>query len=98
MTGTLASSGTTSVSAPVGGRRRSAKKLRLVKKKTVRNMLKKMGMKMRGGGAEPSPAPEAAKSGPAPTTGTMGGRRRKSHGKKHGKSHRRGKSLFGMRF
>jgi hypothetical protein len=97
MTGTEGSSAALSP-MPLGGRRgRSAKKLRLVKKKTVRNMLKKMGMKMRGG-AEPSPAPEAAKSGPAPTAPSMGGRRRKSHGKKHGKSHRRGKSLFGMRF
>jgi hypothetical protein len=91
----LATSGHTYSPAPVGGRRgRSAKKLRLVKKKTVRRMLAKQGLKMRGGGAEPSPAPEAAKSGPAPT-GTMGGRRR---GKSHRKSHRRGKSLFGMRF
>jgi len=93
----LVTSGHSYAPAPLGGRRgRSAKKLRLVKKKTVRNMLKKMGMKMRGG--DPTPAPEAAKSGPAPTTGTMGGRRRKSHGKSHRKSHRRGKSLFGMRF
>ena len=80
---------------PLGGRRgRSAKKLRLVKKKTVRRMLAKQGLKMRGGGP-PEGAPEAAKSAPAPTTGTMGGRRRKGRG---GKSHRRGKALFGMRF
>lgn len=90
----LATSGHTYAPAPLGGRRgRSAKKLRLVKKKTVRRMLAKQGLKMRGGG-DPSPAPEAAKSGPAPT-GTMGGRR---HRKSHRKSHRRGKSLFGMRF
>jgi hypothetical protein len=93
----LATSGITHVPAPVpgamGGRRRSAKKLRLVKKKTVRRMLAAKGLKMRGGG-DPSPAPEAAKSGPAPTAPSMGGRRRKSHRK----SHRRGKSLFGMRF
>jgi hypothetical protein len=81
----LATSGHSYVPAPLGGRRRrSAKKLRLVKKKTVRRMLAKQGLKMRGGG--PEPAPEAASSGPAPA----GGRRRKSH--------RRGKSLFGMRF
>lgn len=95
----LATSGHTYSPLPLGGRRgRSAKKLRLVKKKTVRRMLAAKGLKMRGGGAEPSPAPEAAKSGPAPTAPSMGGRRRKSHGKSHRKSHRRGKSLFGMRF
>ena len=56
-------------SAPVGGRRRSAKKLRMVKKKTVRRMLKKMGLKMRGGedktdAAAPAPAPEAPAMAP----------------------------------
>lgn len=90
----VASVGTTAHAMPLGGRRgRSAKKLRLVKKKTVRRMLAAKGLKMRGGGP-PEGAPEAAKSAPAPTTGTMGGRRRKGRG---GKSHRR-KSLFGMRF
>ena len=83
----------------VGGRRRSVKKLKLVKKKTVRRMLKKMGMKMRGGAPElagpgkvamDAPAADAAvKAAAAPA----GGRRHKSHKK----SHRR-KSLFGMRF
>jgi len=100
MAGSIVTSGHTYSPADVaGGRRgRSAKKLRLVKKKTVRRMLAAKGLKMRGGG-EPSPAPEAAKSGPAPTTApSMGGRRRKSRGKSHRKSHRRGKSLFGMRF
>jgi hypothetical protein len=88
----LATSGHTYAPAPLGGRRRSAKKLRLVKKKTVRRMLAKQGLKMRGGGADPSPAAAAeASSGPAP----MGGRR---HRKSHRKSHRRRKSLFGMRF
>lgn len=38
-------------SAPVGGRRHSHK-LRLVKKKTVRRMLAKKGLKMRGGEGE----------------------------------------------
>jgi hypothetical protein len=85
----LATSGHSYVPAPLGGRRRrSAKKLRLVKKKTVRRMLAKQGLKMRGGGPEPALAAEAS-SGPAPA----GGRRRKSHRKSH-----RGKSLFGMRF
>jgi hypothetical protein len=79
--------------ASVGGRRRrSMKKLRLVKKKTVRRMLARQGLRMRGGGPSPALASEA-KSAPLPT-GTMGGRRRKSHRK----SHRRRKSLFGMRF
>jgi hypothetical protein len=87
----LATSGHTYAPAPLGGRRRrSMKKLRLVKKKTVRRMLAKQGLKMRGGGPEPALAAEAS-SGPAPA----GGRR---HRKSHRKSHRRGKSLFGMRF
>ena len=87
----LSTVGTSYAPAPIGGRRRSAKKLRLVKKKTVRRMLAKQGLKMRGGGP-PEGAVEGAKTGPAPPA--MGGRRRKSHRK----SHRRGKSLFGMRF
>lgn len=77
-------------SAPFGGRRRrSAKKLRLVKKKTVRRMLAKQGLKMRGG-AEPSTTAEAGVAPPA------GGRRhRKSHRKTH-RRHRR--SLFGLKY
>ena len=82
----LSTVGTSYAPAPIGGRRRSHKKLRLVKKKTVRRMLAKKGLKMRGGG--PSPAPEAAATAPAPA---MGGRR-------HRKSSRRGMPLFGMRF
>ena len=75
-------------SAPFGGRRRShGKKLRLVKKKTVRRMLAKQGLKMRGGGAEVAAA-EAA-----PKTGTMGGRR---HSKKKTRGSRR--SLFGLKY
>ena len=89
----LATSGHTYAPAPLGGRRRSAKKLRLVKKKTVRRMLARQGLKMRGGGPQPALASETS-SDPAPVTGSMGGRRRKSHRK----SHRRRKSLFGMRF
>jgi len=87
----LSTVGTSYAPAPVGGRRRSAKKLRLVKKKTVRRMLAAKGLKMRGGGA-PEGAAEGAATAPAPA---MGGRR---HRKSHRKSHRRGKSLFGMRF
>jgi len=89
--------GPTLTPASIGGRRRrSMKKLRLVKKKTVRRMLARQGLRMRGGGMG-APAPALAsesKSDPAPVTGSMGGRRRKSHRK----SHRRRKSLFGMRF
>lgn len=54
--GTL--NGSAGNSAPVGGRRGrksrsgSKKVLRVVKKSTVRNMLKKKGLKMRGGGED----------------------------------------------
>ena len=88
----LSSVGTSAAPAPFGGRRRrTMKKLRLVKKKTVRRMLARQGLKMRGGGADPSPAVENAKSGADPVVAS-GGRRGRSHRK------RRGKSLFGMRF
>lgn len=83
------SSGTGAAAAPfdgAGGRRRSHKKLRLVKKKTVRAMLAKKGLKMRGGAPQPGDAPAAP---PA-----MGGRRRKSAKK----THRRRRSLFGMKY
>lgn len=72
--------------AAVGGRRgRSSKKLKLVKKKTVRRMLKKLGMKMRGGaGAGPSavvaPAP-VADAVKEVADAPMGGRRRGRKGK-----------------
>jgi hypothetical protein len=80
--------------AAVGGRRRSAKKLKLVKKKTVRRMLKKMGMKMRGGAATAGPGAVAMEAPVADAVkeAAAGGRRRKSHRKS-----RRG-GLFGMRF
>jgi hypothetical protein len=73
--------------AHVGGRRRgrTAKKLRLVKKATVRRMLKKHGLKMRGGvddAAAPPPPVDPAK----PATG---GRRRS---RRHSRRHR----MFGM--
>jgi hypothetical protein len=80
-------------SAPTGGRRGS-RKLRLVKKKTVRRMLKKMGLKMRGGdptGATADGAKlEVAKPAAAPA---MGGRRHRSRS-----TRRRGRSLFGLRY
>ena len=76
--------------APFGGRRRSHKKLRLVKKKTVRAMLAKKGLKMRGGGEvkEGMAAPPAAAA--------MGGRRR--HRKSAGTRRHRRRSLFGMKY
>jgi hypothetical protein len=78
--------GHTAHPAPVsGGRRRSHKKLRVVKKKTVRRMLAKHGLKMRGG-AEPDTAAEA---GVKPSGTAMGGRRRS-----HKKTHRRRRGLF----
>ena len=86
-------------SAPASGGRRhkhSAKKLRLVKKKTVRRMLAKNGLKMRGG--EPTGADMAAVGGgpgPALAPASTGGRRRRHRGRTH---RRRGKSLFGMKF
>ena len=60
---------------PVGGRRhrKSHKKLRLVKKKTVRRMLAKHGLKMRGGGDTAATA--------AVVPPKVGGRRHKSHKK-----------------
>jgi hypothetical protein len=82
--GELATSGHTFTGAPVGGRRRS-QKLRVVKKKTVRRMLAKKGLKMRGG-AEPETTAEAGVAAPS-----MGGRRR---GKSHKKTHRRRRGLF----
>ena len=46
----MAGGGSALSPAHVGGRRRrSSKKLRLVKKRTVRRMLAKKGLKMRGG-------------------------------------------------
>ena len=78
-------------SAPFGGRRRSAKKLRLVNKKTVRRVLAKKGLKMRGG--EPTKEEMAV----APPAG--GRRHRKSHRKSHRKTHRRSRrSLFGLNY
>jgi hypothetical protein len=84
---------------PLGGRRRrSQKKLRVVKKKTVRRMLKKMGLKLRGGAAgkveggdvvTDKNAPGAVLEGSGDKM--EGGRRRTG---RKGKKSRRGK-LFG---
>lgn len=63
--GFIPANGSAGNSAPFGGRRRSHKKLRLVKKKTVKRILAAKGYKMRGAGA---------------TGGATGGRRhRRSH-------------------
>jgi len=84
-------------SAPVGGRRRASKKLRVVKKKTVKRMLKKMGLKMRGG--KPTDPTAAGAVGsvlvPEPESDeekSMGGRRRR------GSRKTRRKSLFGLKY
>jgi hypothetical protein len=79
-------------SAPTGGRRGS-RKLRLVKKKTVRRMLKKMGLKMRGGDPTGATADGAKLEVAKAETPAMGGRRRRSRS-----TRRRGRSLFGLRY
>jgi hypothetical protein len=94
-------------SAPFGGRRRSGKKMRLVRKKTVRRMLKKMGLRMRGGASDMvASGPTADKMGavadaadPAtpvtPGAATAGARRRSSKRTRRGRSKR---GIFGMRY
>ena len=72
-------------SAPVTGGRRHRKHLKLVTRKQARKLLKKMGKKMRGGADEPAAIVEES---------TEGGRRRR-HTKK---THRRGRSLFGLKY
>lgn len=83
--------------SPVGGRRRS-RKLRMVKKKTVRRLLKKMGLKMRGG--DPTdPTAEGADGAKleaeTPEVPASGGKRHRSRRHRHGKKTR---SLFGLRY
>ena len=74
----------------MGGRR----KLRLTKKKTVRRILRKMGLKMRGGVSALSPA-TAGGEAPAPVDAATGGRRRRGSRKtRRGRKSRR--SLFGL--
>jgi len=102
MEGYTSVNGSAGNSAPVGGRRRSRKglktHLRLVKKKTVRKMLAKKGLRMRGGA---SAEPEKA-DGVVATTGdvvkdaaaAMGGRRhRKTAGRRKS---RRSRKVFGL--
>ena len=88
--GVKAGGGVALAPLPVGGRRRSAKKLRVVKKKTVRRMLKKMGLKMRGGAGDGAEGAEGAEG--AAGDGAEGGRRRRRTGKKS----RRSRKVFGL--
>jgi hypothetical protein len=86
--------------AAVGGRRRkTGKKLRLVKKTTVRKLLAKKGLKMRGGAEAGVPAGtdvlETGKLAPADAP-AEGGRRRRRTGRKSRKSRRGSRKLFGM--
>ena len=81
---------------PLGGRRRSHKKVRLVKKKTVRRMLKKMGLKMRGGAAgelTPDKLATDKEAVGAVVKPAEGGRRRRRTGRK---SARRSRKVFGL--
>jgi hypothetical protein len=86
------------VTSLIGGKRRSHKKLRVVKKKTVRKMLKNIGLKMRGGAAGGEVTANKVVNDKdstgvvIPPDSTSGGKRR--HTKK---SHRR-RSLFGMKY
>jgi hypothetical protein len=85
--------------APVGGRRRkTGKKLRLVKKTTVRKLLAKKGFRMRGG-ADAAGVPagkDVTETGDLVTAKpdtAMGGRRRSRKGRK---SSRRSRKVFGL--
>lgn len=87
--------GTAGNSAPVGGRRR---KLKLVTKKAARKALKKLGMKLRGGGATVADAktdlPVSDSKGSPADVPAMGGRRKT---RKHSASRRRrAASMFGL--
>jgi hypothetical protein len=90
--GTL--NGTAGNSATVGGRRR---KLKLVTKKAARKALKKLGMKLRGGGATVADAktdlPVSDDKGTPASMPAMGGRRKtkKSASRRH-----RAASMFGL--
>ena len=82
-------------SATVGGRRRkTGKKLRVVKRKTVRALLAKKGLRMRGGAPEGGvPAGKDVTEG-GELADAAGGRRRRRTGRKGKKS--RSRKLFGM--
>ena len=74
--------------ATLGGKR---KKLKLVTKKRARRVLRKLGMKFRGGAEDEKVAVPKEDAAAAGETG-MGGRRRKTHKKS------KKRSLFGMRY
>jgi hypothetical protein len=97
MEGFIPVNGSAGNSAPVGGKRRSHKKLRMVKKKTVRKMLKKMGLKMRGGAAGEVTADKVVtdKEAPGVVVPPAAGGKRRRHTKK---THRRRRSLFGLKY
>lgn len=82
--------GTAGNSAPVGGKRR---KLKLVTKKAARKALKKLGMKLRGGAADPVVAD--AKTDLPAVVPSAGGRRHGGKTKKRSASRRRS-SIFGL--
>lgn len=83
-------------SATVGGRRRkTGKKLRVVKRKTVRALLAKKGLRMRGGAEEGGvPAGKDVTEG-GELKDAMGGRRRRT-GRKGRKGRKGSRKLFGM--
>ena len=83
-------------SAPFGGKRRSHKKLRMVKKKTVRKMLKKMGLKMRGGTTGEVTATKVVDDKTTP--GVVINPPATTGGKKHSKRHTKKRYLFGMKY
>ena len=96
MEGEPATGGAALSPLPLGGRRRSHKKVRLVKKKTVRKMLKKMGLKMRGGAAgelTPEKLATDKEAVGAVVKPAEGGRRRRRTGRK---SARRSGKVFGL--
>ena len=88
--------------AAVGGRRlKTGKKLRLVKKTTVRKLLAKKGLRMRGGAEAGVATDEAVKEDgetvkAASVLPAMGGRRRRTAKKAGRRKSRRG--LFGKLF
>ena len=91
--------GTAANAAPVGGRRHRSRKLKMIKKKTVRKMLKKLGLKMKGGDPADSTAmgADGAKiEAPKVEAPVAGGRRR--HTRKHHGRRRHTRSLFGLRY
>jgi len=89
--------GTAANAAPVGGRRHHSKKLKLIKKKTVRKMLKKLGLKMKGGDPTDSTAMGADGAKIEAPAAPVGGKKR-HHTKKHGGKRRHTRSLFGLRY